>query len=195
MNLLTSQVIIDILLEEMGLSSQAIWIRDQNFTIPNDNGLYIVVGETAAWVMANTTSMIAETVGMVTTQHEINQVVQREEIQIDVLSRSNLALTRKIEVIMALQSYYSQQQQELNEFKIFRIPRGFFRSSEEDGGSIINKYTVTVSCHVWYRKDQLLNSPLGDYYDDFTTRVDDYKTIDTGTPLIEFEINSGGIVP
>jgi hypothetical protein len=47
---------------------------------------------------------------------------------------------------------------------------------------------------VWYRKDRLLASPLGDYYDDFTQRVDDAKTIGTSEPVFAFEINSGGIV-
>ena len=95
---------------------------------------------------------------------------------------------RNWQVVAAMQSFYSQQQQELNNFKIFRIPQSFLNTSSAEGGSNINRFSITVPCFVWYRKDTILNSPLGDYYDDFTTRVDDEQTIGTDTPIAEFEI-------
>lgn len=188
MNSLTAQILVNIINEEMRMPPDSVWLRDQNKVIPNDYGLYIVVGLVDAYPTANSAYMVSEIVNGVVTQHEVNQVQMLENIQIDVLSRSNLALTRNWEVVAAMQAFYSQQQQELNNFKIFRIPRAFINTSSAEGGSILNRYSIKFACLTWYRKDALLDSPLGDYYDDFATRVDDEATIGTNTPLIEFEI-------
>jgi hypothetical protein len=195
MNLLAAQVIIDILTQRMNLAPDQIWLRDQNRLIPTDKGLFIVVGMVDAKVITNITSMTTETVNTISTQHEINEVMMCEYTQIDIFSRSNEAKLRNWQVVAALQSFYSQQQQELNNFKIFRIPTSFVDTSGAEGGSFINRYTITVPCHVWYRLDTLLASPLGDYYDDFTTRVDDATTIGTNKPIVEFEITPSTPAP
>ncbi len=184
MDTLVSQVIINILQQEMGIASDRIWIRDQNRNIPTDNGIFIIVGMIEAHPICNVTTMASEA----SVEHQITEVQMQEFIQIDIMSRNNEALRRNWQVVAAMQSFYSQQQQELNNFKIFRIPQSFLNTSGAEGGSNINRFSITVPCFVWYRKDTVLNSPLGDYYDDFTTRVDDEQTIGTDTPLIEFEI-------
>ena len=125
----------------------------------------------------------------------INLVDSLEQIQIDILSRSNDAITRNWEVIAALKSLYAVQQMELNDFKIAKLPLRFFNTSSAEGGYQLNRYTLTFGAFVWYRKTKVLSDTGGLYYDDFTTRVDDEKTIGTNTPLIQFEINQGGIVP
>ena len=188
MNSLTAQIIVDIIRHEMNLPAGNVWLRDQNKLIPNDNGLYIVVGMVNAFTLCNEVYMKDVVTLLGTEEHQINEVQQQENIQIDVLSRSNDALTRNIEIEMALQSFYGQQQQELNNFKIFRNPRSFVNSSGAEGGSTLNRYSITISAFVWYRKDMLLSSPNGDYYDDFKQRVDDDKTIGTTNPVAAFEI-------
>lgn len=198
MNRLTAQILIDILRNRMDLDEQQIWIRNQNRKIPGTDGVFVVVGfVNAPAVLGNVTKMIEETQIVdeveVVVQREVNYVTVLENIQIDIMSRNNDALARQWEVIAAMQSFYAQQQQELNCFKIFRIPRGFIDTSAAEGGSQINRYSINVACMVWYTNDSSMNSPLGDYYDEFKTRVDDEKTIGTDQPLIEFTITEGGI--
>lgn len=192
---LASQVIIDILNEEMKMPANAVWLREQNRTIPNDNGLYIAVGLVSAQTMGNTTEMqtlLNPDTGE-SAQYEINTVQQQESIQIDIFSNAidpatgnptSLAMLRNWEIIAALQSFYSQSLQEKNNFKIFRIPRSFIDTSSAEGGSMLQRFSITIMAFVWYRKQKL----SGNYYDDFTVRVDDEKTIATDSPLIEFEI-------
>ena len=182
---LASQIIIDILNNEMQMPKNAVWLREQNKTIPNDDNLYIIVGLVNADTIANETQV--QVIGG--NSYEVNMLAQREAIQIDVLSSAtdNLAMLRNWEVIAALQSYYSQQAQEANYFKIFRIPRFLFDASSAEGGSMIQRYTITIVCHVWYRKQKL----LGDYYNDFTVQADDENSIGTVNPIAKFEINSG----
>lgn len=127
------------------------------------------------------------------TQIEVCEAIVNEWVQIDVCSRNNDSITRNWEVIAALNSLYAKQTQESNNFKISRLPRGPNNTSSAEGGSYLNRYTLTVSCIVWYRKETVLTS--GDYYDDFHTRADDEKTINTDSPLIKFEIDQEGIQP
>lgn len=188
MDKLTAQIIIDILIQEMSLNSQNIWLRDENRNIPDTKGMFIVVGLMDAQPMANTTYMTEKTIDTVTQQWQVSEVMMREIIQVDILSRDRQAKLRNWEIVAAMQSFYAQQQQELNNFKIFRIPTSFVNTSGAEGGSNINRYSISIPCFAWYRKETLLNSPLGDYYDDFNTRVDDETTIGTNESLIEFEI-------
>lgn len=187
---LASQVIIDILNAEMQMPANSVWLREQNKTIPNDNGLYIAVGLVSAQTMANVTEIVNYNAqGQIIpnnepgTVYEVNNVKQQEAIQIDILSSaaSNLAMFRNWEAIAALQSVYSQQQQELNNFKIFRIPRAFIDTSASEGGGILQKYSITIVCHVWYRKQKL----LGTYFDDFNVQVSTEKE----NPAFTFEVD------
>lgn len=259
MDSLPEQILVDILTEEMDMPPNSVWVRDQNRLIPNDDGLYIIIGMVDSKPMSNTTTMIQnnalvqgtqnyfsddvqtksyfsdddETVRYVSdggtpaqqnvdyfsdrqftkiyfsddaqtlryisgSQPEIDQVqlstVQTcDNIMISILSRDTQALTRRWEIIAALQSIYSQQQQEANSFKIFRLPLNFVNASSAEGGSNINRFSITVPCFVWYKKEKVLTATGGDYYDDFTTRVDDEKTIGTPKPLFEFEITGDTI--
>lgn len=181
MQSLSSQLIIQILAEEMGLPVNSIWLRDQNRTIPNDKGLYISVGIVAAQVTANVNEH--QTINGVYTQ--ISTVQQRESVQIDIFSSSDSVVTRHWEVVAALKSDFAQSLQEQNNFKIGVIPLNFLDTSGAEGGSILKRYTITIACLVWYRKTKAV-----DYYDDFVVRVDNEKTIGTPTPMIEFDDNS-----
>lgn len=188
MNSLASQIIIAIINREMRMGPEQVWLRDQNKLIPNDQGLYIVVG----MISSNFIGAVTEAGGITDPADryfETNQVYMEEIIQIDILSRSNDALMRNWEIIAALNSIYSKQQQELNFFKIFRASRSFINTSVAEGGSQLNKYSLTVPCFVWYRKSVDRPSVQGDFYKTFPGRVDDEKTIGTDSPLIDLSVS------
>lgn len=182
-NNLAEQVILNILITQMGLANDQGWVRYENELIPPDNRLYIVVGMVDTQVISNTNTPIPTYDGM----SELLQVVSRENIQIDLFSRTIEALQRRTEALAVLNSIYSQQQQENQQFKIFKVPTSFVNTSAAEGGSNINRFSIIISCHTWFRQEKMLQSP-DDYYKDFTTRVDDEKTINQPTGLIEFEI-------
>lgn len=185
MQSLAAQFLVNILVNEMALDPSRVWVRNQSVEIPNDQLLFIVVG----MVGADTIGNVSELIGTDTdSPQQLSQMVRRERLQVDIVSRNNDALTRNWEVAAAMQSFYAQQVQELNNFKIFRISATLLDVSEAEGGSQLNRYSVVITCHVWYSKTQALLPTYGDYYDDFNTRVDDEQTIGTDTPLIEFEI-------
>ncbi|TDE17713.1 hypothetical protein [Dyadobacter psychrotolerans] len=182
MNSLAEQIIINILTAEMGLTADQIWIRDQNKVMPKDKKLYVIVG----MVDSQPFSITRETYSVPAGMMEVQKVITRENIQIDILSRDTSAILRRYEILAALKSIYSQQQQELNSFKIYGLPMSFVNSSDAEGSSQLNRFSVVIPCHIWYRKEKLLTGY--DYYNDFDTRVDDDKSIETPTGIIEFNI-------
>jgi hypothetical protein len=186
-NILTEQVIIDILLKQMNLDKSQGWARDTNAIIPTDDKLYIVVGLVDAQPIASDNSFLPGTVD-VTPDKELQQVIMQEHIQIDIFSRNRDLLARRWEIIPALHSIFAKQKQEELSFKIFRLPKSFVNTSSNEGSSNIIRYSATFVCNVWYRKEKVLQSPY-DYFDTFTTRVDDEISIGTPTGIIEFTID------
>lgn len=197
MSNLVEQVIVDILSKQLPLDDQRIWIREQTRSVPNDTGLYVVVGfVNSPTVISSVTDVIyvpqPDTDPVIYDVKEIGQVIMREDIQVDVGSRDNSAVQRHWEIIAALHSIYCQQKQEENYFKIFRLPNSFANTSGPEGGSNLNRFSLVFSVQVMYRKENTLSGY--DYYDDFKTRVDDEKSIGTEHGIIEFEIIGDSIL-
>lgn len=191
---ITEQVLRDIIMGEMTIPENNIWIRDQNRKIPDDTGLYIIVGMTDSTPMSAQTYMKQREIPQpppadpIIEQVEVNEVQLNERIQIDILSRSNAAILRRWEIIAALRSIRAQQAMEKNFFKISRLPTSFINSSLAEGGSQLNRFSLSFACFSWYRKERVMAGDNYDYYDDFTTRVDDEKTIGTPKGIFDFRI-------
>lgn len=194
MKSLPEQIIVDILNYEMQMPKDTVFIRDQNFKFNDSGNLNIVVGQIGAPQYIGASTHLYEDTEQDPPQiREIQETVSREDIRIDIMAIDKSAIMRRYEVIAALKSFYSQQQQEINYFRIFSLPNGFLNTSDAEGGSTLMRFTITIACHVWYRKEKILELPAGDYYDDFKTRVDDQESIGTDTGIVDFEITSGGI--
>lgn len=174
-------IIIGILTNQMAdiLEPQNAWVTNQNFTIPNDEDkLFVSVGMVSSKVLTNSNTAVPTETGM----QEIQEVVEQETIQIDIMSRDNSALNNRFRILMALNSIYSKQQQENYYFKIFKIPTTFVNTSETEGTSNINKLSITINAHVWYRK--VVDLSATDYYNDFSVKAD----IEEQQSIIEFNI-------
>lgn len=203
-----AQLILQIIGTEMGLPAANLFLRDQNIKIPNDKGIYVVAGMVNSEVLSNQTYLLFDqdvwgTPGDTWWDDDdwwgegptgvANEVQALESIQIDFLSRSNDGVLRNWEVVAALQSITAIQSMEANSFKIVRLPKSFVNTSNAEGGSQLNRYSLTFGVFVWYRKTKGLDRN-GNWFDIFQTRLDDEKTIGTDMPIAEFTINIGGIV-
>tara|TARA_R110000851_G_scaffold306239_5_gene464504 strand:- start:704 stop:1312 length:609 start_codon:yes stop_codon:yes gene_type:complete len=187
-------IIVDILANEVGIynaSTKAfdainparLFIDSQDAELPKDEGLFITVGVVDGNVISNTNDILTTD----TTITEIQETVMMQNVQIDLISKNKEAREAKGFISMALHSIFAQQKQEVYNFKIFRIPTSFLNNSDAEGSSAVNRFTIVIPCHVWYRKEKVV-SETG-YYDKFKTRVDDETTISETDGLIEFEIN------
>ncbi len=115
-------------------------------------------------------------------------IVSSESLQIDILSRTNSARDSRYRVLLALTSLFSNQKQEENGFRIFRIPTTFINSSVLEGGSKMTRYTIRVNCYVG--QSQRKEIPQGitkNVYDTFPIRVDDEESIETPDEIIEID--------
>ena len=166
-----------------GLLNENVWIANENKKIPIDENLYITVGMVDAQVVSHNTSYEPTTSGMTQTQ----QLVQRENVQIDIVSASSKARLIRARVLMAFRSLYAVQQMEENDCKIFRIPTSFVNTSLAEGAEQVNRFTLTIPTLVWYNNSEVLETS-DEYFDSFDTRVDDENTIGAVTGLMEFNI-------
>lgn len=135
----------EIIQKEMGLAENRVWIWDQKIFQPTDSNLYVAVAEMRSKPFSNITkpgwvdgvpdwSQVAQTVNMQST------------LEIDLMSRSQEARQRKEEIILALNSLYSQQQQEGNSFYIGKLPPNaqFSNLSQIDGAAIPYRYKIAI---------------------------------------------------
>jgi hypothetical protein len=190
-------LIVDILKTQMNLPQANIWVRNQTIQIPNDTALYTTVGFVdgkpyGANVDYTRVEVVTQLPGFPAppffTLQQNQKINALENIQINIQSRNNDAVTRRWEVVQALVSLYSKQQQDAQQFKILRIPKNFVNSSLAEGGSNLNKFSIVIPCLSWYLKTAILNPTTKEFYDIFPARVDDESTIGQTNGLIEFTI-------
>jgi len=110
-----------------------------------------------------------------------------QTMQVDVMSANIEARTKSHEVILALESIYSQQQQEKYQFKINKNITGFNNVSEVEGESNLNRFALTFTAFTWKYKSKI----IPDYYDKFNIRADDEKTINEIDGILEFDYDFG----
>lgn len=136
----------EIIQQEMGLAPGRVWIWDQKIIQPTDSDIYIAVSEMNSKPFSNVTKP-ALIDGVLDWSQSIQYVSMQSTLDIDAISRSQQARTRKEEIIMALNSIYSQQQQESNSFYIGRLPANsrFQNLSMVDGAAIPYRYKISVN--------------------------------------------------
>lgn len=132
------KLVCDLIETGMNLQRDQVFLWDQKVNIPNDSKLYIAVGLLSAKPFSNTSTLDPN-------GNEIQSVNMSGMVSIDISSRSTEALNRKEEILMALNSYYAEAQQELNSFRIFPLPQNFINLSEEEGAAILYRFNISVA--------------------------------------------------
>ena len=96
-------------------------------------------------------------------QERLSSVVNAR-ITIEAISRSLEAQERKEEILLALKSTYSQQQQEFNSMRIFNMPTNFVNISQIDGAAIPYRFSILVGLQYLISKTKVVP-----YFDNFST--------------------------
>lgn len=151
-------LVCDIIQKFMGLTQNQVYLYNQKIMIPTDERLYIAVGVLSCKPFANNTKYDSLVPGLT----EVQSTNFLANLSIDILSRDLSALNRKEEVIMALQSSYAEQQQELNSFYIANVSNGFNNLSQDDGAAIPNRFNISANIQYFVSK----STPV-DFFDDF----------------------------
>lgn len=145
----TSQILVatplflfcDILQTQLNLPNDHCYIWNQKVFQPSDSNLYLIVSMPAPKPFGNNLKPSAD--GSVVNQY----VSMYARVNIDIISRGPAARDQKELVILALNSIYSQQQQEANGFYIGKIPvsGGFVNLSQIDGAAIPYRYQISFA--------------------------------------------------
>jgi len=147
----------DIIQKELGLANGRVYLWDQKIMQPTDDALYVAVTMQSCKPFGNSNRPSADGV-------EAEQYVSMAAVvDIDIISRGPAARDRKEEVILALESNYSRQQQVANSFYVGKLSSNFVNLSEVDGAAIPYRYRISVAMQYAVTK----NKPT-QYFDDFT---------------------------
>lgn len=144
------KVVADIIQSEMGLGPDRVYLYNQKYRIPPDEGLFIVVGFLGARAFGAKTTYENDPISNELV--EVQSVNQQETYTVDLLSRDSSARVRKQEIILALNSTLAQQMQEQYSFKIANLPTSFNDVSELEATAILNRYQLAFNALVVYRK-------------------------------------------
>lgn len=154
--------ICEILQNQLALTNEQIWIYNQKRDIPNDFGVYYVVRYDGQKIIGNIRKEIVTSTGLM----EYQSVHNLAMFSVDIFSRSSEARDAKDQVIMALNSTYSQQVQEANGFQIARNSFQVTNTSEVEGVAELNRYSI--SFNVTYMSETTKSI---DFYDTFRKEV------------------------
>lgn len=154
----------DILQQELGLSEGRAYVYNNKINAPKDDGIYIAVGVVSDKPFGSSIRCEEDDEGDFVSKQAINM---RALLDVNVISRGPEALYRKEEVILALNSLYSEQQQNLNSFRVFSIPSQFNNISQEDGAAIPYRFAITVAVQYMVTKNKAVP-----YFDSFETAAE-----------------------
>lgn len=130
----------DIIRNGMGLAADQVWLWDQKIFQLTDSRLYIVVSVPACEPFSNINRPDPIT-GSLNQSQSVNMLAH---LQVDIISRGPDARDRKEEVVLALNSVYSEQQQEANSFFVSRLNYKFINLSNLDGAAIPYRYSISL---------------------------------------------------
>ena len=158
-------ILADIIENFMSLGNGRIFIDNQNFKMPTDTGLFVVLQQISSNNYSTTNKFIPADEGQEGGQELITYRSQ-ESYNINVMSRDSSARQRKEEVIMALNSDFSKNQQEKYSFKLAKISNSFNNISDVEGEAVLSRYVFNINLIAWY-------SSIRDtaYYDQFSNQI------------------------
>jgi len=160
------KIVGDILKNCMSLTDDQIFIYNQNFKLPSTSGLFIVLQYNSSKNYSSTNEFIPADEGVEGAQENI-AMLTKEEYTVNILSRDDSSRQRKEEVVMSINSNYSQNQQGLYQFQIAPITGNFTNVSELEGAAVINRFAINITLLAHYNK--VIDTA---YYDDFTNQIE-----------------------
>lgn len=151
----------DIIQQEMGLENDQVYIYNQKFDIPPDERLYVAIGVNQIKPFGSRNFHDGSGAGLESQQYGSFQA----NLSINIMSRNTDALERKEEVLLALNSTYSEQQQNNNSFYVAPLTSSFANLSQVEGAAIPFRFNISVNIQYAIKKTRSVN-----FYSEFNNR-------------------------
>ena len=157
------KVLADILANGFSLDGKYVMLYNERRKIPSTyKDLFIVLSIVSTKIIGVVNRPQDKESGL----SQVQGVAKNEMIQIDIMSVNSSARTQNQEVIIYLNSLYAQQQCELYNIKIARIPLQTNDLSALEGSSRLNRYGITINVKSTFNK--VVDA---EYYNDFSRAV------------------------
>lgn len=130
-------ILADIIQTGLSLTPGRVVVYDENFVAPSDPEIYVIIRKNPARVIGVSNVFDPDT------NEEIKSIALNETYDVEISSQNRTAQERYFEVILALASDYSMQQQEANNIRIFRT-RDIQDLSLIEGASALRRYLIPV---------------------------------------------------
>jgi hypothetical protein len=132
----------EILKKEMHLKDDRIFYYNQDYVLPQDKGLWVVIGFAGARPYANRNSTGINKDGNFEERQNVNSL---EQIMVHLMSYNLEAYERRYDVPLAIASIYAQQKQSEHGFRIARNPIGPIDASAQEGPEINYRFDWTLN--------------------------------------------------
>jgi len=165
-----TKVVADILMSEMALDAEHCLLGDQQYALPADDELFVVVFDDGFKPLGGT-KFIELDPASENYLHEVQQYSGLHDVRVEVMSFSNAARLRIGEVAMALNSIYAQQLSEQYQIQIAdRIKTPVNATAAEETGMLF-RYSTHVNVTAMHQKVKPL--PFYNYYDKYNGALQD----------------------
>ena len=130
-------ILADIIQTGLALPPGRVVIYDSNFVAPSDPEIYVIIRKNPARVISVSRSFDPDT------DEDVQSITLNETYDVEISSQNRTAQERFWEIILALTSTYSLQQQEINNIRIYRT-RDIQDLSLIEGASALRRYLIPV---------------------------------------------------
>lgn len=154
----TASILTEIISQGLNLDPSRIFIYNQDFNLPTDNGLFVVIQLIGAEDSSATNQMIEEEDVSI----ENLTTLTLEYYTINVCSRDRSARFRYREVINALSNINALYWQDVFQIKIARNSSQITNLSDLEGGSMLTRIGVDFKVNSWFAQTNNIT-----YYDQF----------------------------
>lgn len=138
-----------ILIEELAIDENRVFIYNQKFNIPPEDDLFIYIEyKSAPHVISSRNKLIDDGLGGANENQNSNLM---ETIVVGLYSKNLDAFNRKEEAVMALHSIYAKGLMEANGFKIFKNPV-IIPINEIEGAARLYRFDIEFRVQTWYNK-------------------------------------------
>lgn len=158
MILTVEELVAQIIKDELSLASDQVLIQNQKFKLPNDGKLYCSVLIVDGNPFYNNKKRVSDNTGLM----EVQSIGHRSMLSVNIMSATLEAKNRRHELMMALQSSYSEQIQDAYGFKIAKTPLNVTSLSNIDGSRIPFAFNITVPIQYAEKRIKYI-----EYYDKF----------------------------
>lgn len=152
------KILADIIKQEMQLDNERVLIYNQKWNLPNTDDIFVYLAYLNETIFGNNRYYEDREDGY----YEVQVLEKITSISINIFSKNSTARERKEEIVFAINSTYSQQQQEKYSFKVHRIPSNFNDISELEASSMLNRFNITIDVINKVEKEKIV-----EYYDKY----------------------------